>query len=190
MMIYCFVILFWNLVPANMKFIDIEHWGSKREREKGIRKKGGNNEKLKHCRNTEQTYFKVKKTDKDLLFLKTCKNHGLIPKLIRFRIHNPKFYHTYTYRSWLFHLLDVEIMKQKSKLSKLENYLEVCKKRLRSSMRSFDITCLLALIDGFVDKKIGCMRWWVKSFLPTEVFWKKEKRKKRSENYFSKPASK
>ena len=46
---------------------------------------------LRCYRDTERIFFKIKKIEKDLSFLNTCKSYGQIPKFIKFKVHKPSF---------------------------------------------------------------------------------------------------
>ena len=105
-------------------------------------------------RKAEKSYFKAKKVELDLKFLKTCKDYDIIPKFIRFRVHNPNFLYTRTYRSWQFKLLDIEIDSQSKKLKKCKNDYARATRDLESVCSYFDFKCIESLIKSNLDKKV------------------------------------
>lgn len=109
---------------------------------------------LRCYRIIEKTAFRIKKIEHDLEFLRTCKDYGRIPKFIKFKVYDSKFHHTPTYKSWLFHLLDIEIRKQRNKLSKLNKELIDHKNTLQTLVKLIDFKCLNAIIDNYVNTRI------------------------------------
>ncbi|XP_037802991.1 uncharacterized protein LOC119597485 [Penaeus monodon] len=79
-----------------------------------IRKKYGKTA-LNTFRRTEKLSFREKKLQKDIRFLKLCKDYRVIPNFVNFRVHNPMFVYTEIYRSWCFQLLNREINRQMRK---------------------------------------------------------------------------
>jgi len=67
-------------------------------------------------RRIEKNSFRSKKLEKDVKYLNTCKDYGIIPDFIKFKVYCPIFETTRMYRSWCFDLLDWEIKKLKKKI--------------------------------------------------------------------------
>ncbi|XP_063590046.1 uncharacterized protein LOC134766927 [Penaeus indicus] len=105
-------------------------------------------------RRTEKLSFRSKKLQKDIKFLNHCRSYNVIPKFLNFRVHNPAFESTLTYRSWCFVLLDREITSQKKKdiviTKKLQNDLAL----LKSVLSPLDYICICRLINNNVRKKL------------------------------------
>ena len=49
-------------------------------------------------RKVEKNLFKIKNLEQDLKFSNLCKDYEVIPKFIKFKVHNPNFHYTKTQR--------------------------------------------------------------------------------------------
>ena len=106
-------------------------------------------------RTAENNYFKAKKLESDLQFLNTCKEYNVIPKFVRFKVHNRNFESSKLYRSWLLKLLDLEIKSQSKKLKRCIDVYKSAFLDLRRNVSVFDYPCLKSKIELNADRKIS-----------------------------------
>lgn len=118
-----------------------------------IRKKYGKTA-LNTFRRTEKLSFREKKLQKDIRFLKLCKDYHVIPNFVNFRVHNPMFVYTEIYRSWCFQLLNREINRQMRKETATSKQLNNDLSLLKSTLSPIDFICISRLIKGNVDNKL------------------------------------
>ena len=89
---------------------------------------------LDNFRRIEKLSFRSKKLQKDIEFLNICKDYDVTPNFLHFRVHNPEFTGTHTYRDWCSELLDREIYRQRKQIpiinEKLASNLELFKSKL------------------------------------------------------------
>ncbi|XP_069972021.1 uncharacterized protein [Penaeus vannamei] len=109
---------------------------------------------LDSFRRTEKLSYRSKKLQKDVKFLNLCKIYDVIPRFLNFRVHNPVFESTLTYRSWCFILLDREILSQKKKESVITEKLNKELTLLNSKLSPLDYICIKRLINKNVHKKL------------------------------------
>ncbi|XP_069972949.1 uncharacterized protein [Penaeus vannamei] len=105
-------------------------------------------------RRTEKLSFRSKKLQKDIRFLRLCKNYHVTPNFVNFRVHNPMFERTEIYRSWCFQLLNREITSQLKKETSVIKDLNKNLTLLKSTLSPLDFICVSRLINGNVEKKI------------------------------------
>ncbi|XP_037787664.1 uncharacterized protein LOC119583265 [Penaeus monodon] len=105
-------------------------------------------------RRTEKLSYRSKKLQKDIKFLNYCRNYNVIPKFLNFRVHNPVFESTITYRSWCFLLLDKEITSQKKKNIVITKKLQKDLTLLKSVLSPLDHICISRLINNNVHNKL------------------------------------
>jgi len=106
-------------------------------------------------RRIEKNSFRSKKLEKDVKYLNTCKDYGIIPDFIKFKVYCPIFETTRMYRSWCFDLLDWEIKKLKKKIPASYKKLEDDISLFKSIVSPFDANCLLSIIDKNVNNKLS-----------------------------------
>lgn len=109
-------------------------------------------------RRTEKLSYRSKKLQKDIKFLNICKNYDVIPQFLNFRVYNPVFESTLTYRSWCFVLLDREITSQKKKETSVNIKLNKELNLLKSTLSPLDYICISRLIMNNVHKKNNSCR--------------------------------
>jgi len=109
---------------------------------------------LDSFRRTEKLSYRSKKLQKDVKFLNLCKIYDVIHRFLNFRVHNPVFESTLTYRSWCFILLDREILSQKKKESVITEKLNKELTLLNSKLSPLDYICIKRLINKNVHKKL------------------------------------
>ena len=109
---------------------------------------------LLRFRVAERSYFKAKKAEKDLQFLEKCKAYDIIPKFLRFKVYNPNFRYSRTYREWQLKLLEKEISVQCRKIKKCNTEYERAHHDLGNILSYLDYKCLLSILKSNSDKKI------------------------------------
>ncbi|XP_037803032.1 uncharacterized protein LOC119597528 [Penaeus monodon] len=105
-------------------------------------------------RRTEKLSFRSKKLQRDIRFLNLCKNYDVTPRFVNFRVHNPLFTHTQTYRSWCRVLLNREITTQTKKETSTTVKLNDNVSLLKTTLSSLDFICIFRLIKNNVDNKL------------------------------------
>ncbi|XP_063598647.1 uncharacterized protein LOC134775120 [Penaeus indicus] len=109
---------------------------------------------LNTFRRTEKLSYRLKKLQKDIRFLNLCKNYDVIPKFVNFRVHNPLFTQTQTYRSWCRVLLNREISLQTKKETVTTKKLNTHVSLLKTTLSPLDFICISRLIKSNVDNKL------------------------------------
>ncbi|XP_069981868.1 uncharacterized protein [Penaeus vannamei] len=109
---------------------------------------------LSTFRRTEKLSFRSKKLQKDIRFLRLCKDYHVIPNFVNFRVHNPMFEHTQIYRSWCFHLLNRELTRQMNKETIVSKKLDNDFALLKSTLSPFDFIFVSRFINGNVENKL------------------------------------
>jgi len=113
---------------------------------------------LHEYRRTEKDYYKARKSEHDLEFLKTCKKFDTIPSFIKFKVHNHNFLSSHTYKSWLLKLLNFEIKTQTKKLSRLNKSYDNHILSLKSRCSYIDYQCLICMLQTNANKKLANVR--------------------------------
>ncbi|XP_042870212.1 uncharacterized protein LOC122252037 [Penaeus japonicus] len=113
---------------------------------------------LREYRRTEKDYYRAKKLECDLEFLKTCRKYDTIPSFIKFKIYSRNFLSSHTYKSWLFQLLEFEIKTQAKKLSRLSFNHSNNVKSLKSKLSYIDFQCLSCMWEANTEKRLPNIR--------------------------------
>ena len=101
-----------------------------------------NNEAISIYRKLEKLDLKIRKTQLDLDFLRTCKAYGIIPKFLNFKPYKKKIKKTLTYKAFQFKLLNYEINEKTKTLKLLNNELKTAKLKFQSTFSYLDNHCL------------------------------------------------
>ena len=86
---------------------------------------------LNTYRKLEKLDHKIDKLRHDISFLQRCREYGIIPKFLKFKIYDKNFNRTETYKEWQNSLLMREIRVQTNKLNKLMDNLVTVKNEFR-----------------------------------------------------------
>ncbi|XP_037802010.1 uncharacterized protein LOC119596757 [Penaeus monodon] len=109
---------------------------------------------LNTFRRTEKLSFRPKKLQRDIRFPNLCKNYDVTPRFVNFRVHNPLFTHTQTYRSWCRVLLNREITVQTKKETSPTVKLNDNISQLKTTLSSLDFICIFRIITNNVNNKL------------------------------------
>ena len=109
---------------------------------------------LDNFRRIEKLSFRSKKLQKDIEFLNICKDYDVTPNFINFRVHNPEFVGTHTYRAWCSELLDREITRQRKQIPLTTEKLASNIESFKSKLSSFDFICINRLINHNLQNKL------------------------------------
>ncbi len=102
-----------------------------------IRERYGN-DTLKIQRRLESVDTRLRKAKLDLDFLINCRNHGLIPHFLNFRLANNRLRHSSSYPVCQLRLLDEEIRTKRSSVRQLSNQLSEVLDAFRNSVSFLD----------------------------------------------------
>ena len=98
---------------------------------------------VKLSRNFEKTDIKHKKALLDLLFLKICEDHNVIPKFLRFKVANSNLCSSYAYRRCQRRLLREEIYNKRLVVSKLDRESKLLYNSVKSNLNLIDFDHIL-----------------------------------------------
>ena len=118
-----------------------------------IRKRYGY-DTVKKLRRFEKLDLKIRKNKADIEFLTACKENGLTPKFLYFKVVGTNLRHSRTYKQCQIQLLNQEIRNKKSILSKQHKDYVTIKKVLKDILTFINYThiCCLFLVSN--DKKL------------------------------------
>ncbi|KAF7677257.1 hypothetical protein TCON_2655 [Astathelohania contejeani] len=109
-------------------------------------------------RRLEKADFCTKKIGLDIEFLQACKNHGIIPNFLKFKVHSDKFLKTTEYRSWLLKLLNFEISDKLEHLNDLKKGFGLSLDKLMALTSWMDFKCLKCKFERCNDAKLKKIR--------------------------------
>ena len=103
---------------------------------------------LKTYRGVEREHFRMNKIQMDITFLNTCLAFKVVPKFVKFKVHNRTFENSPTYRNWQNHLVNCELKRQKKKLEQLKIKFNDTKYHLKSLVSFLDFWIFYGRIIG------------------------------------------
>ncbi len=106
---------------------------------------------LRLQRKLESLDTKLRKAKLDLEFLNNCRDNGLIPHFLQFRLANERLRHSSSYPACQRRFLDEEIKNKTSSIRRLSNHLSDILESFKNSVSFLDfvhITCKLSLSVG------------------------------------------
>ena len=109
-----------------------------------IRKRYGS-DTVKQLRKFEKRYYKVRKNQGDLEFLKICQENGLTPKFLNFKLANMNLRYSNSYKQCQSLLLKEEIKNKVSILARQKKEFDKVKSAIQSKVSIFDfahVSCL------------------------------------------------
>ena len=109
---------------------------------------------VKDIRKFEKIDFALRKCKLDLLFLETCLENQIIPKLLHFRVSNLHIKTSRAYHACQLKLLREEISFKRSRIKTLENDFNTRKRKLKGILGIIDYTHVCCLFLNKNDKKL------------------------------------
>ena len=98
--------------------------------------------------------FKLQKCHLDLMFLLDCKNKGVIPKFLRFKLANRHLKNSHVYKKCQIRLLEEEIRSKRKKNNTLAKDTQRVKKELQRILSVLDFSHFCSLFVIANDKSI------------------------------------
>ena len=109
---------------------------------------------VKKIQSFEKCDFKLRKCHLDLKFLLDCKNNGVIPKFLRFKLANRHLKNSHVYKKCQIRLLEEEIRSKQKKINTLKKDTQGVQKELRRTLSVLDFSYIWSLFLVANDKSI------------------------------------